>query len=69
MKDLLQMKAEKAIKEAVREVIEDHRRSGRPVVVWRKNRVARIPAGKLLNKNMVKPDKIKTGMPAGIVVK
>ncbi len=51
MKDLLQIKAEKAIKEAVREVIEEHRRSGRPLVIWRKNKVVKLDAKKLLNKN------------------
>jgi hypothetical protein len=51
-KDLMQIKAEEAIKEAVREVIEDHRRSGRPLVIWRKNRVVRIPADKLFNKSI-----------------
>ena len=51
MKDSLQIKAEKAIKEAVREVIEDHKRSGRPLVIWRNNRVIKISACKLLKGN------------------
>ncbi len=46
-KDLLQIKAEKAIKEAVREVIEEHKQSGRPLVIWRKNRVVKVSADKL----------------------
>ncbi len=40
--------AEKALKEAVREVIEDHKRTGRPVVIWRNGKVVRIPANQLL---------------------
>lgn len=42
--------ANKAIKEAVREVIEDHKRTGRPVVIWRNGKVAKIPASQLLQK-------------------
>ena len=47
-KDLLQIKAEKALKEAVQEVIEDHKHTGRPVVIWRNGRVAKVPASRLL---------------------
>lgn len=42
--------AEKALKEAVRGVIEDHQRSGRPVVIWRNGKVAKVPASQLLRK-------------------
>lgn len=42
--------ANKAIKEAVRGVIEDHKRSGRPVVIWRNGKVAKVPASQLLRK-------------------
>ena len=42
--------ANKAIKEAVRGVIEDHKRSGRPVVIWRNGKVAKVPAAQLLRK-------------------
>lgn len=42
--------AEKALKEAVHEVIEDHKRTGRPVVIWRNGKVVRIPANQLLRK-------------------
>lgn len=48
-KDSLQVKAEKALKEAVREVIEDHKRSGRPLVMWRKGKVVKVPASNLLH--------------------
>ncbi len=50
MKDLMQIKAEKAIKEAVREVVEEHRRSGRPLVIWRRNRVVKVPTDKIWKK-------------------
>ena len=46
----LQAGAEKALKEAVRGVIEDHKRSGRPVVVWRNGKVAKVSASRLLRK-------------------
>lgn len=46
----LQAGAEKALKEAVREVIEDHRRSGRPVIVWRNGKVVKVPASQLARK-------------------
>lgn len=49
-RDSLQVKAERALKEAVQEVIEDHRRSGRPLVIWRNGKVAKVPAKKLLHK-------------------
>ena len=42
--------AEKALKEAVRGVLEDHKRSGRPVVIWRNGKVAKVPASQLLRK-------------------
>ena len=49
-KDVLQIKAEKALKEAVREVIEDHRRTGRPLVIWRNGKVAKVSANNLSHK-------------------
>lgn len=42
--------ATKAIKEAVRGVIEDHKRTGRPVIIWRNGKVAKVPASQLLRK-------------------
>ena len=44
----LALKAEKALKEAVRETILDHKRTGDPLVVWRNGRVARVSAKQLL---------------------
>ena len=42
--------ANKAIKEAVRGVIEDHKRTGRPVIIWRNGKVAKVSASQLLRK-------------------
>ena len=35
-------KAERALREAVAEVIESHKRSGDPIVVWKDGKVAKI---------------------------
>lgn len=43
--------AEKALQEAVREVIEDHKRTGRPVVIWRNGKVVKVQASQLLRKH------------------
>ena len=42
--------ATKALKEAVRGVIEDHKRTGRPVIIWRNGKVTKVPASQLLRK-------------------
>lgn len=41
------VKAEKALRIAVAKTIEDHRRSGDPIVVWKNGRVVKIPASRL----------------------
>jgi hypothetical protein len=46
----LQAKAEAALKEAVKEVVEEHKRAGRPLAVWRNGKVAMISASKILRK-------------------
>jgi len=38
----LQEKAEEAMKKAVEKVIEEHKKSGLPLVVWEKGRVKKI---------------------------
>ncbi|HVZ79234.1 MAG TPA: hypothetical protein VHE12_00380 [bacterium] len=43
----LQDKAEAAMKKAVRQVVEEHKRSGRPLVIWKNGKVVRVPAGSL----------------------
>lgn len=49
-KKTLQTKAFKALKEAIREVIEEHKRSGRFLSVWRKGKVVSISARQALRK-------------------
>ena len=39
--------AEKALKEAVREVIEDHARTGDPLAIWRNGKVSYVSAKQL----------------------
>ena len=41
------IQAEKALQIAVAEVIEDHKRTGDPLVIWRNGRVAKVPAEEL----------------------
>lgn len=42
--------AEKALKEAVREVIKDHERTGDPLAIWRNGKVAYVSAKSLKRK-------------------
>lgn len=35
--------ADKALKNAVAKVIEDHRRSGLPIVIWRDGKIVHVP--------------------------
>lgn len=46
-KDTLADKAMKALEEAVREVVEEHRRSGLPLIVWKNGKVVKIPANRI----------------------
>ena len=50
-KDLKNMslgeKAEEALKKAVARVVEEHRKSGEPLAVWRDGRVVHVPADQL----------------------
>lgn len=39
--------AEQAFKEAVAEVIEEHRRKGFPIVIWRDGKIVHIPPDEL----------------------
>ena len=43
-------RAETALKEAVHGVLLEHKRTGRPVVIWRNGKVAKVPASQLLRK-------------------
>lgn len=47
----LHEKAFIALKEAVREVIEHHRQTGRPLAVWQDGRVRKISAKSVLAKS------------------
>ncbi len=38
----LQDKAELAMKEAIRGVVAEHKKTGRPLIVWENGRVARV---------------------------
>jgi hypothetical protein len=46
-KNPLAVEAERALQIAVAEVIEDHKRTGDPLVIWRNGKVAKIPAEEL----------------------
>ena len=43
----LQDKAELAMKSAIREVVENHKKSGRPLAIWKNGRMIRISPSKL----------------------
>jgi hypothetical protein len=47
----LQDKAEIAMKEAVQEVIERHKQTGRPLVIWKNGKVVRVSASRLSRTN------------------
>jgi len=40
-------KAKKAMKEAVSRVIEDHKRTGDPIVIWQDGKVVKVPPDQL----------------------
>ena len=44
----MNLKAEKALREAVAETVRDHYRAGNPLAVWRNGRVEWVRAEKLL---------------------
>ena len=44
----LKDKAEAAMRSAVREVVENHKKSGRPLSVWKNGKVVRVSAAKIL---------------------
>ena len=45
----LSVKSEKAMKRAFRQVLEEHRRLGQPVAIWRTGKVVRVSADRLLS--------------------
>ncbi len=50
VKDSLGIKAEKALKEAVRELYEERARGDRPVVIWQNGKVIRVSAREIMEK-------------------
>ena len=46
----LSLKAEKAMKRAFRQVLEEHKRLGRPVAIWRAGKVVRVSAEQLMER-------------------
>ena len=52
---------QRALAEAARSAIEQHRRSGLPVVIWRDGKVAWVPAEELLPKKNGRKRKKKSG--------
>jgi len=43
----MQDKAEVAMRVAVRKVVAEHRRSGRPLAIWKNGRAVNVPADKI----------------------
>ena len=43
----LQEKAEAAIKKAVKEVVENHKKTGRPLAVWKNGKTVLVPANRI----------------------
>ena len=67
---LINIKAEKALKQAVAETIRDHARTGDPVVIWRDGKVVWVPAHQLLPKRRTCPpryDVVRDTMSIGTV--
>jgi hypothetical protein len=51
---ILQKKAEVALREAVRHVVEDHKRIGEPLVIWEKGKVKLVPPTQRLIRKLKK---------------
>lgn len=47
----LQDKAFIALKKAVREVVEHHKKTGRPLAIWQNGRVAMVSPSRILHKS------------------
>ena len=43
----IQDKAELAMKSAIRQVVEEHKKSGRPLAIWKNGKTVKISASKL----------------------
>jgi len=49
--EILSIKAEKALKEAVTDTIKEHEKAGYPLAMWRDGKVVWVPAKQLLRKS------------------
>ena len=45
----LNQKASQAMRQAVKKVIANHRRSGEPLIVWKNGKIVKIPSRQLKN--------------------
>lgn len=43
----IQDKAELAMKSAIRQVVEEHKKSGRPLAIWKNGKMVKMPVSKL----------------------
>ena len=43
----LEIRAEKALIKAVSKAIADHKKAGHPIIIWRDNKVVKIPADQI----------------------
>jgi hypothetical protein len=43
----LEVRAEEAMKKAVEKTIEEHRRTGDPIVIWKEGKIVKIPADQI----------------------
>ena len=51
---LISVKALKALRAAVKKMIQDHARTGDPIVIWRHGKVVWVPAKQLLQRQRKK---------------
>ena len=47
---IIQEKAEKALKSAVRKLVQERKKTGESLYIWRNGKVAKVPASQLLRK-------------------
>ncbi len=48
----LEVRAEMAMKAAVKKVIQEHARLGRPLILWRNGKVVAVPANEVLKEEL-----------------
>ena len=47
--NVLNLKAEKALKSAICKLVTVRKRQGQPLIIWQKGKIVRVPAKKLLS--------------------